>query len=185
MRVSILTTDTLHHAQFVRALAEDRHDLLALLQTDNLFAPFETAHPFEMERDAHEREVWFGGADAHVGDFAPARTFPNVNDASAIAALRDFQPDLTIVFGTGLCRAPLIDACGVNMFNLHGGDPELYRGLDTHLWAVWHNDFAALSTSLHRVSAGIDEGDIVATLPLEITRGSGLFQLRQTNTNIL
>ncbi|WP_377806343.1 hypothetical protein ABNQ38_06625 (plasmid) [Azospirillum sp. A29] len=79
---------------------------------------------------------------------------------------------------------PLLSLCPGAFLNLHGGDPEDCRGFDTHLWAIYHGDFAALATTLHHVSPDLDAGDIVATLPLPLHRGMGLHQLRRSNTEI-
>jgi len=62
MRICVLATETLHHAYFVKALAARGHELLALIEGKSAVPPYDTAHPFEAERDAHERAVWFGGA---------------------------------------------------------------------------------------------------------------------------
>ena len=47
------------------------------------------------------------------------------------------------------------------IFNLHGGDPEKYRGLDSHYWSIYHNDFKSLITTLHKVRPILDTGEIV------------------------
>ncbi len=182
MRVCVLTTETLHHAFFARALAEQGHELLCLLEEGAITPPFETAHPFEKEREEFERAVWFDGRGASVADFAPARTFDDINAPKCVRALGDFAPELIVTFGTRRLREDLIALGGNRLVNLHGGDPEHYRGLDTHLWAIWHRDFGGLSTCLHRIAAGLDTGDVVACLPLSLERGMGLHQLRKANT---
>ena len=45
--------------------------------------------------------------------------------------------------------------------NLHGGDPEKYRGLDSHLWSIYHEDWASLVSTLHVVSKDLDAGDSI------------------------
>ncbi len=57
MRIAILTTQTPHHAHYVRTLAE-RFDIVSvLLETESVQPPFETAHSFEAERNAYEVEL--------------------------------------------------------------------------------------------------------------------------------
>jgi methionyl-tRNA formyltransferase len=182
MRIAVLTTETLHHAHFVRELASRGHDVLALIETEGVVPPYETGHPFEAARDEHERAVWFGGRPGRVADFAESRTASDINGAEPVATLRGFTPDLAVCFGTRRLKADLIGASGDRLVNLHGGDPEKYRGLDTHLWAVWHRDFVGLQTCLHRVDDRLDTGEIVQCLPVQLAPGSGLHQLRQANT---
>lgn len=182
MRIVVLTTETLHHAYFVRELAACGHDVLCLLEQRSLSAPYEAAHPFEAERDDDERSAWFGGRGARIADFAASHEFVDINTSECIGKLAAFSPDLVVTFGTGRLKADIIVRCGDRLVNLHGGDPEHYRGLDTHLWAIWHKDFSGLSTCLHRVTIGLDAGDIVACLPLDLCRAMPLYQLRRANT---
>lgn len=121
----------MHHAYFVREVAKAFPVARALGETDAARAPFETAHPFEAEGDAFEREVWFDGREARVGDFAPTETVPSMNDGAAVAALTELAPDAVIVFGTGRLKPPVISIAADRIFNLHGGDPEAYLGAST------------------------------------------------------
>jgi methionyl-tRNA formyltransferase len=182
MRVAILTTETLHHAYFVRQLAADGHELLALIEMHGVTPPYETAHPFEAAREEHERTHWFAGQQGRVTEFADCRHFADINSPEAVAALRGFVPDLAVCFGTRRLKGEMIAGGGDGLVNLHGGDPERYRGLDTHLWAIWHRDFSAVQTCLHRIDEQLDTGDIIQCLPVAPAPGSGLHQLRQANT---
>ena len=95
-----------------------------------------------------------------------------------------FGPEAVVLFGTGIVREPLILRFGDRLFNLHGGDPERYRGLDTHLWAIYHSDFEALVTCLHRVASQLDTGDIVQEGALALRSGMELHELRAENTRV-
>jgi methionyl-tRNA formyltransferase len=183
VRPAILTTDTLHHAYFVREVARVYPDIIVLEETETLAAPFPTAHPYEQERDAHERAAWFDGRHARTADFADVQAFPSINSAQGIAALTDRKPDAVIVVGTGRLRPEVIDVVpSGRLVNLHGGDPEEYRGLDTHMWAIYHGDFAGLVTTLHMVAPKLDAGDVVAAQPVPLRRGMRIAELRQSNT---
>ncbi len=184
MRLVVLTTDTLHHLRFVQEIA--RHVAVAhiLEETTGIKPPFDTAHPFEAEREDYERSLWFPGGTPALSDVAPVSRFANLNEAAAVEKLAGLAPDLTVVFGTRPLSGAVIDAAGPRALNLHGGDPEAYRGLDTHLWAIYHGDFANLITALHVLDRGIDDGAIVATLPLALERDMTLKQLRAANTAV-
>ena len=53
MRVVILTTQTPHHVYFVREIAAAASVTLVMAETRSLTPPFDTAHPFESERDRY------------------------------------------------------------------------------------------------------------------------------------
>ena len=154
-----------------------------IIAETSLVAPqFETRHPFEKERDHFECGEWFSGRMAMLDEFADTILLENVNSKQTIRMARDWSPDLTVSFGTRRIEADVIDALGTNPLNLHGGPPELYRGLDSHLWAIYHGDFGALVTTLHFLNPSIDDGPIVATLPVDVRRNMPLFSLRKANT---
>lgn len=181
MKIVLLTTQTTHHAYFARAMARRFDQVTALCETQGPSWPFETAHPFEEERERLERERWFGGAEAALEDVLPTRRFSNLNAPEAVAALVEEKADMAVAFGPGRLDRAVIEAAPGPLLNLHGGDPEDYRGLDSHLWAIYHGDFAGLVTTLHRVDAGLDTGDIVLQEALRLTPGMPLSALRAVN----
>jgi len=182
MRVLILTTDTLHHAYFVRELVSQVPKVHVILETTGVRPPFEVAHPFEAIRDQYEREMWFDGKDRSVSDFAETMTCLNVNDPEAIVTATQFSPDITVAFGIRKAEPALIRAAGPRVVNLHGGDPEFYRGLDSHLWAIYHNDFRNVVTTLHVLNEVLDDGSLIGIRPVALHRDMRLHQLRQCNT---
>lgn len=75
--------------------------------------------------------------------------------------------DLLIALGVGKLP-PQVLAAADHALNLHGGDPEKYRGLDSHLWAILHEDFNAVRTTLHYMTNQYDAGEIVFSLPVPL-----------------
>jgi methionyl-tRNA formyltransferase len=179
MRLVVLTTDTLHHAYFVREIARAWPIQRVMLETRAPAPPFPTAHPFEAAREEHERRAWFAGGAAGVDRFAETETWESCNDPAAVAELARLAPDAVVVYGTGRLAPPVIAVAPDGIVNLHGGDPERYRGLDSHLWAIHGGEFDALSVALHRVAPALDAGDIVDLEPLALRRGMGLHELRR------
>ena len=68
------------------------------------------------------------------------------------------------------------------MINLHGGDPESYRGLDSHMWAIYHKEFHELITTIHRVNPTLDDGDYLFKLPVILKPNMPITHLRKSNT---
>lgn len=182
MNVVLLTTETGHHLYYTWKLSDRFPVRVIFLETRQVEAPFATQHAFEKQRDAYEREVFLAGCPGPFADFAEIREFASMNDAAAVAALRSLDPDVVLVFGTGRLEEPVIQAARQACLNLHGGNPEHYRGLDSHLWTIYHADFDNLVTTLHHVDMGLDTGDIVFQTRLPIQRGMGLHELRAVNT---
>lgn len=184
MNVALLTTDTLHHAHFLREFGAAFPVGTAFLETRSSPPAFPCAHAFEGERDEHERRIFFGGRGASVKDFAPWREFPDMGSPEALAGIRAARPDALLVFGTGKLKGALLEEYAGRIVNLHGGDPEEYRGLDTHLWAVYHRDFGGLATTLHHLEKDLDTGGIIQQGQVPLRRGMGLHELRAANTGV-
>jgi len=182
MKIVVLTTETLHHAFFLKYLADAFPVAATFVETEHLRPPFETHHPFEVLMEEYEAQKWFGGNQPRLSDFAETSEFSSVNDAAAVATMADLNPDVVVVFGTGKLRPAIISTCPEGMINLHGGDPERHRGLDTHLWTVYHNDFSGLITTLHRVNEALDDGDIILQSSLELYPNMGIHMIRSVNT---
>jgi methionyl-tRNA formyltransferase len=184
VNVVLLTTDTTHHAYFAWKIAE-RFPLQAiLLERWRPAARFETCHPFEQERDEYERLTLLAGGPRTCLELDRVHDCERVNDAASVAMLEAMTPDVVLIFGTGVVKSEVFRSARLACLNLHGGNPEEYRGLDSHLWTIYHRDFDNLVTTLHCVDADLDTGDIVLQTPLPIPPGARLHELRAINTRI-
>ena len=161
MRLVFLTTQTTHHAHFVRAMKSRGEVMGCVLETTAIKAPFETRHEYLNEQDRFEAAKFFGGEECRIDTLTPSVPVADINDPKVVEAVQDWQPDLTVAFGVRRLKPETIDELPGILLNLHGGDPEKYRGLDTHLWAVYHSDFDSLVTTLHVLATRLDTGDIV------------------------
>lgn len=184
MRVVLLTTDTPHHRYYAEALAKVANVVGIVIETGSVRPNFETAHPLESDRDQYEREVLLGGRTAPFEPLATVARVENINGADAIAAMRACAPELAVVYGTRRCGATVVSVAATACVTFHGGDPERYRGLDSHLWALYHRDFDSLVTTLLTTSLALDAGEIVSQAPLALDRQTALHQLRAASAKV-
>ncbi|MBL7129794.1 MAG: hypothetical protein ISS45_00070 [Candidatus Omnitrophica bacterium] len=184
MKLAVLTTQTLHHTYFIREVTRVFPVTMAIVEWKVYQAPFDTHHLFEDRREMYEREVFFGGKDVSISDIVPVKKVESINDLESLWCLNKLKPDLIIVFGTGMVSKDITGLYSERIVNLHGGNPQEYRGLDSHLWAIYHRDFNNLVTTLHRVNKKLDDGEIVSQIPIIPALGMGLHELRRYNTEI-
>ncbi|WP_353427846.1 hypothetical protein NHB34_01700 [Polynucleobacter sp. MWH-UH19D] len=184
-KIVILTTETIHHAFFVKELSSSFGEISVYCEKSkgNLF-PFKTSHPFEIRRDEFELNKWFFGKKISIADIALVKSFDSLNSPQAIEALSKEEAVVVIAFGVGRLGKEIINLFPGKIFNLHGGDPALYRGLDSHLWAIYHHDFSSLVTTLHRLDLELDTGNIVMQGDIKISRGMAIESLRSVNTEL-
>jgi methionyl-tRNA formyltransferase len=182
MRIIILTTEATHHTYFVREVVKVFPVEKVLVELKEVKAPFGIFHPYEKLRDSYEKDIFFCRKDTSLEDVCSITNVNSVNDPNSIKYLRELNPDIIIVFGTGKISSEMIQVCSQGIINLHGGDPEEYRGLDTHLWAIYHGDFASLITTLHHLNNELDDGDIILQGAFQIKSGMQFHELRRYNT---
>lgn len=182
MRVILLTTETPHHLFYAWQMAKSCELDAIFVEAGCAPFAFPVKHPYEDVRDRYEQDVLLAGVPKRLESIAPVLRFANMNHPPAIAALRAKEPDVVLVFGTGKLLPEIVAVPKWTCLNLHGGNPETYRGLDSHLWAIYHGDFENLVTTLHLISPELDAGDIVMSTSLPIYNRAELHQLRAINT---
>ncbi len=184
MRLIILTTGSVRRRYFVQALNSTIPVTRVFVETGELTPPFEIFHPFEADSKNHEKHTWFNGTPPSLPDIAATEYFPSLNQPEAVRAMTALHPDIMIVFGTRKLNTSVINVCPSGAFNIHTGDPEQYRGLDAHMWTIYHRDFDALTVAMQCLATELDRGDILAMKRVTITPGMRLFQLRAASTEI-
>lgn len=87
-------------------------------------------------------------------------TVTSINDSRVAELLDELAPDLVIVSGTRIIRAPVLRAAPA-MINIHAGITPLYRGAHGAVWAVIKEDPENVGVTVHRIDPGIDTGSIL------------------------
>tara|TARA_Y100000741_G_scaffold360985_1_gene344197 strand:- start:3537 stop:4247 length:711 start_codon:yes stop_codon:yes gene_type:complete len=184
MKILILTTNTPHHIYFVREISM-RYKLSGIVVEENLLIPpFDIDHPFEKLRDSYEKKALLNDTLESFSDYSETKSFKSINDAECEKYVNTINPEIIITFGTGFIKSSLINKYKNSLLNLHGGDPQYYRGLDSHLWAIYHKDFSQLKVTLHQLNAKLDDGEIIEQESINIYRNYELYKLRSDNTKV-
>ncbi len=182
MKIAVLTTQTIHHAWYLRELKKVYPSVVCIVETTGVNPPFDVKHSFEKDRDDYEVKHFFSGECPDIKNICESNNVENINDVQAFEFLKKHNPDILISFGSRKIEKKLIDVYENRIINLHGGDPERYRGLDSHLWAIYHNEWSAIVTTLHMLNANLDDGEIIQKSSLDLSDIGSLAQLRALNT---
>lgn len=99
-------------------------------------------------------------------DPLPRWTRPDLDDPAVVAALARLAPDLIVAafYPRRIPKAVLDLAPGINV---HPSDLPRWRGPDPCTWAIRSGD-AATALCVHRLTEGLDEGDILVREPVPI-----------------
>lgn len=182
MRIALFSTETLHHAYIAQQINAAYPVGQCLLETSRVSFSYETAHPFEQKVDDYESQRWFNGERPQLESLLESHIVDSVNSQAAHDAIKTFNPDVVILIGTGILSPETLAVCPEMTLNLHGGDPEYYRGLDSHLWSIYHNDFDRVVTTMHYATECVDTGDIIQQEKVDLREIEQLHMLRAVNS---
>lgn len=190
MKIALLTTRTPHHIYFARELkylCSNIMDLgLVLLETKpfpyrkfflrhilrNWYNPFAWMFfnpymhiPYKAnQQNQFELENFFStsGLEYESQDGIPYQEVWSVNGNDSRNRLIEYDPDIILIYGTGLVIRDIFDIAKITSINCHGGWLPDYRGSDTNLWAAFKGDFDSMALAWHKVDATFDTGQIFA-----------------------
>src|SRR3989442_13015689 len=140
---AILLTSTFRRHNFVANYLAERIDLRGVWQEVKTFVPERYAVLPEDEavirqhfdaRDASEK-AYFAGHDAvRLAAGAPCRSIAagGCSTPAEVDLMRALDPDVVLVFGTGILLGPVLDAFAGRMINIHLGLSPYFRGAGTN-----------------------------------------------------
>ncbi len=183
MKILILTTDTPHHTYFVSKLATKYKNTYIIVEKKKIEFQFKTTHPFEKKRDIYEIKSWFKNKNYHLKKIKNVSYIEDINLLKS-ANLQKKKFNIIFVFGTSILKKKLLKNLKNLILNFHGGDPEVHRGLDSHLWAIMEKKFSHLYVTLHKLIPEIDRGDILFKKKINLKKNMKIYELRKMTTEI-
>lgn len=113
--------------------------------------------------DAADEAIWFGSvAEAAARHNIPVYTPDNINHPLWVEKIRELKPDVLFSFYyRDILSADILDVPASGCFNLHGSLLPKYRGRVPTNWAIINGE-TETGVTLHYMTPGIDDGDIVA-----------------------
>lgn len=175
LRIAVLCSDGPHHAYLVRRLAEWFDLRLVVVEPWSAqvrimrqrrrwrayaWALYHTWRRRICRLDAYRRR-YFDRPQADQPLFQPTKVVDSVNASDVPEWLAAVRPDITIVMGTSILRAPVLAAAGPNVLNIHGGALPWYRGNHCVFFAMLHRAWDRAGATVHFIDPGVDTGDIV------------------------
>ena len=151
MRIVVLTGNHLRH-NFVAQSLIDSLNVVGVWQQEKFIPSGMTEH---LKQRARKEEEYFGKYQKIDG----ARPL-NMEE------VKKSNPDLVIVFGTGLLEP-------YKMINLHLGLSPYYRGSGTNFFPLVNREPEYVGATIHHIDEGIDSGDIICQTVPDIELGDG------------
>lgn len=169
MKITVFTSNQPRHRALVAALATQSELCHAIIEC-------KTVHPGKVPgfyKQSETMQAYFSRVQQ-----AENRIFGNVGFLKGVNVLplqrgdlsmlspkqlgEAMDADLFIVFGSSLINGWLIDALiERRAINIHMGISPYYRGSSTNFWALADDNPHLVGATVHRLSAGVDVGDIL------------------------
>src|SRR5439155_5470288 len=88
----------------------------------------------------------------------------DVNEPEVADWIQQRQPDLLVVFGASIIRAPLLDLFSARIVNVHLGLSPYYRGAATNFWPLVDRKPECVGATIHLAVTHVDAGPILGQL---------------------
>ena len=85
----------------------------------------------------------------------------SLNNENSRKILKELDPDLIIVNGTGIISKKTLECVAAPFINIHVGITPLFRGVHGGYWAVASNRKDLFGVTIHYVDPGVDTGGII------------------------
>jgi len=183
VKAVFLTSTFRRHAHVANHLAA-RCDLRGVWQETKSFEPQRySASPeddavirthFEA-RDRSEAEYFAGDGRLTLASDTVHRLVDagGCSECGEVEAMRRLEPDVVLVFGTGILRDPLLSTFAGRIINIHLGLSPYYRGAGTNFWPLVNREPEYVGATIHYLDAGIDTGAMIAHVRPGIAPGDG------------
>ena len=168
MKVVIFTSNSIRHKFFANKLS--KYETLIVSECKKSIYEGIIGEHFIL-RDETEQEYF---KDRVFNAPTVPLVYGEVNKSYSI--IKDFNPDIGLVFGSGIIREPLISLIP-KFINLHLGLSPYYRGSGTNFFPFINEELEYIGATLHHIDSGIDTGDIIAHFRPKIELGDNVHTL--------
>tara|TARA_B100001989_G_C24536907_1_gene464976 strand:+ start:108 stop:824 length:717 start_codon:yes stop_codon:yes gene_type:complete len=181
--VILLSTKTPHHFFFINEISKNCN-LSIIFENESLKPVFNVHNNFEKKQVLYEKKIWFKNRSIRISKNLNVLNVKNINNNKTIDFIKSNNPDIIFSFGISRLKKAFLNTVKKSIFNFHGGDTSFYRGLDSHLWSLYHNDLRGLKVTLHEVDNNLDTGKIILKKKLNLKNTKYLYQVRLLNTEL-
>jgi len=173
-----------HHKYIISEIYKKHKNIIVAKDSKRIKAKFDTRYKNEYLQNNFENKIWFKKNFVFPKDIKVLKLF-DINNKININKIVKLKPFLIITSGAIKLNNNFINEFKkTKIVNLHGGDPEFYRGLDSLFWAIYHNEYHNLKVAIHYVDKKLDTGKIIEKQKIKIIKNMRLYQLRKSNVEL-
>jgi methionyl-tRNA formyltransferase len=102
----------------------------------------------------------------------------NLNDLIVLQNLKKLSEKLIVFTGGGIIRKNILDNAGHGILNCHMGVLPKYKGMDLPEWCLLENNSKDLGITVHFMDSGIDTGNLLRVVPIELLENDNIKKIR-------
>ena len=106
---------------------------------------------------------------------------PVLNSPEVVEVLKTAVPDLAVVLGTSILKAPVFEVPTIGTINAHTSILPEYRGTRVEFWQCYYNDFEHTGITIHFIDKNVDTGNVLFQVRTEGHDKIDPFELRAKN----
>lgn len=176
LKLAILCGDDAHHKYLISALSSNFDVAAVVIEPGScqkkmmlkkkkikryMYSLYHSARRMICGLNSYRKKYFVNDFNENTSFQCMTLTINHINQETVIQLLNECQPDLTVVMGTTILGKKLIEACGRNIINIHGGYLPYYRGNHCFFFAMFNSEFDKIGSTIHFINTGIDTGDII------------------------
>ena len=114
-------------------------------------------------REEKEKEYFGEHSELNLKDDLPVLdvTLGTLNSPETKEFIRQAEPDVIFVYGTGLLKKRLLEVCPEYTINCHAGLSPWYRGAATLFWPLYFLEPEKAGVTFHVIISKIDHGEVL------------------------
>jgi folate-dependent phosphoribosylglycinamide formyltransferase PurN len=98
-----------------------------------------------------------------------------INSPEGVRAVAALEPDVILVYGTGIVGGKVLSLARTIALNMHTGISPYYRGCDCAFWPLYNQELHMLGATVHECVKEVDGGRIFGTTGIHLHAGDDLF----------
>lgn len=100
-----------------------------------------------------------------------------VNSPETLSILNKLEPDILLVYGTGVVQSEALSTAKMVVMNMHTGCSPYYRGTGCVLWPLANNELDKIGATIHECTTNLDGGLIYERICISCKKGDTIHSL--------
>ena len=170
MKITVFTSNQARHLHLISKLSEICDECYSVLecntifpgQTKDFFAKSEVMQDYFKNVQLSEKKFFGDISFSPSNNRSISLKSGDLNRVSREILEPALSSDYYVVFGSSYIKGWLIDELvRKGAINIHMGVSPYYRGSSCNFWASQDNNFHLVGSTIHKLSKGLDSGDIL------------------------